>query len=187
MLHYSSALEVGDARLGSPWSVHDDPASGEVVAQFPPYVSSAIAVEAIADIARRLVGRGQPGVVVVDLFDVESFDVAAPIAAMVAASSVVRLVERVDLGRAAAQRSGRSSHRSAHFGSGLYGPITKKRWAVGRGLRRKATSGRFVKQQRRGQLVAVGQLQYRSELGDANDVAIDLCAVRLSSTLTRRN
>ena len=68
-----------------------------MIARFPPYVSSEIVILASAEITDALVRRGVPTVVVADLYDVEGFAVAAPIAAILAAPSIVTLIERVDL------------------------------------------------------------------------------------------
>jgi len=79
------------------WSVRDDPDSGRLIAQLPRYISGEIAAMTSAEVARRLTERGQPTVVVVDLYDVEDQDMIAPLVAMKGIMGVAGLIHRVDL------------------------------------------------------------------------------------------
>jgi hypothetical protein len=79
------------------WSVCEDPSSGHVRMKFPRYVSTEIAVAATNEIARVLLERRMPAIIVADLAEVESFDVGAPIASVRAALPARVLIERVDI------------------------------------------------------------------------------------------
>ena len=82
---------------GGTWSLVEDPARARVLVRFPAFVTAGIAAEATAAIARILCERGAAMVVVVDLAEVEAFEVHAPVAAVRAALKAVGLISRVEL------------------------------------------------------------------------------------------
>jgi hypothetical protein len=61
----------------SSWWVSDEPVAGGLIAKLPSYISEEVALEASTEVARRLAARGQPTVIVLDLYDVEDQDAVA--------------------------------------------------------------------------------------------------------------
>jgi hypothetical protein len=75
------------------WDLFEDADSGRLTVRLPPHLSRVIADEASAALAARLQTRSEPTRAVIDLFDVEWFDVTAP---LVGIRNLTPVVDRID-------------------------------------------------------------------------------------------
>ena len=79
------------------WLVDEDPRTNTVVMHLSAHVTATVVKAAIAAVTERLVARGGPSFVVADLSAVRSFDLAAPLVAVILAAPVAGLVTEVDI------------------------------------------------------------------------------------------
>jgi hypothetical protein len=77
--------------------VTQDSTTGEFVLRFPSHVGKTIASSAIVELAQRLTERGRPAPIIVDLSEVQTFDLVAPLVALQAAAPVATLIGHVDI------------------------------------------------------------------------------------------
>lgn len=95
MLFRNFVVEHGSR--GRAWTVEEDAATGVLLIYFSGHVNVDVAVAAIGALADCLRKRGSPSQVMVDLLDVSSFDVNAPLAAVKLAAPVRELIHEVEI------------------------------------------------------------------------------------------
>lgn len=86
------------ARLSdSPWSVEEDTATGVLTIYLSGHLYTETVVEAVGVLVERLRQRNLPTRVVADLFDVTSFDVHAPLAAVRIAAPMKASITEIEI------------------------------------------------------------------------------------------
>jgi hypothetical protein len=88
---------VSARSLDRAWTVEEDAAKGVIRIYFSGHVHVGTTVAAIGALADRLRERASPSRLVIDLFDVSSFDVNAPLAAVKLAAPVRELIQEVEI------------------------------------------------------------------------------------------
>jgi hypothetical protein len=91
------ALPVSDPVPDRSCYVTEDAATGVLTIRLAGHVDKDTAVEAVGELADRLLDCGIPTVIVADVYDVESFDVDAPVAAVKVAAPAARLISHVEI------------------------------------------------------------------------------------------
>lgn len=81
----------------STWGVSEDPETRVVVMRLPKHVTANTVKAAISAVADRLVAGRQRVRVVADLRDVRSFDLAAPLVAVMTAAPITALVSELEI------------------------------------------------------------------------------------------
>ena len=94
----ATLVEPSSSRDATPsWLVDEEPQTGSVVIHLYAHVTATVVKAAIAAVTERLLARGRPSFIVADLSAVRSFDLAAPLVAVILAAPVAGLITEVDI------------------------------------------------------------------------------------------
>jgi hypothetical protein len=79
------------------WKIFEHPACAMLTVRLPAHLTADVSRDVTTEMVVRLRAFSEPIPVVVDLYDVERFDVAAPMIAVRIVAPVVRLIDALDI------------------------------------------------------------------------------------------